>query len=60
MKASLEDQAMSHGLCVTQTLLNTYQDEKHSAHPLPIVPVDWNSFPIWLMVHLQLQSKDNG
>lgn len=34
MKASLEDQAMSHGLCATQTLLNTYQDEKLILFPL--------------------------
>lgn len=60
MKASLEDQATSHGLCAIRTLLNAYQDEKCSAHPLPIVPVDWNSFPIWLTVLLPLQSEDNG
>lgn len=60
MKPSLEDQAMSQGLCATNTLLNFQQDEKCSVHHVPILSVDWSSFSVWLMVVLPLQSRENG
>lgn len=47
----MKDQIASQGLCATQTLLNSHQDEKCSAHPATTLSVDWGSFPVWCFYH---------